>query len=60
MISALAAGPITALLLGRAPESDAALIAALVGGAIVVLKHADNLQRLLTGSERRLGHKPAT
>ena len=58
--SAYAVGPLAALFLGRGPESDAVLIVALVGGSLVVLKHADNLHRLLHGKERRITGKTAT
>jgi glycerol-3-phosphate acyltransferase PlsY len=45
----------TAVWLGRSPEVDAALIVALLASSIVALRHADNLERLLHGEERRLG-----
>ena len=50
-------GPLAALLLGHGPESDAALIVALIGGSLVVVKHSDNLHRLLHGEERRFTGK---
>jgi len=48
--------PLGALMLGRPP---AIVVACAVGAAIVVLRHRDNIARLLTGSERRLGHRAA-
>ncbi|HEY8739883.1 MAG TPA: glycerol-3-phosphate 1-O-acyltransferase PlsY [Candidatus Dormibacteraeota bacterium] len=53
--AASAAGPLIAAWLGHAPQSDAALIVGLVAGGLVALRHADNVQRLLRGTERRLG-----
>lgn len=55
LAAAYGAGPFTAFWLGRSPESDAALIIAVVGGALVALRHPDNVNRLLHGTERRLG-----
>jgi glycerol-3-phosphate acyltransferase PlsY len=47
---------VVALLRGHvAPQVDAALIVALLGGALVLVKHADNLHRLLRGRENKLG-----
>jgi glycerol-3-phosphate acyltransferase PlsY len=56
--AACAVGPMAAVLLGRGPESDAVLLVAVGAGALVVLKHADNMERLLHGRERRLGAAP--
>jgi len=53
--AAYALGPLAAAGLGHGPESDAVLVVAVVAGAIVALKHADNVERLLHGRERKLG-----
>lgn len=55
LAAAFTVGPLTAAWLGHAPQSDAALIIAVLGGALVALRHADNVHRLLRGKERRLG-----
>ncbi|MGI8610011.1 MAG: glycerol-3-phosphate 1-O-acyltransferase PlsY [Candidatus Dormibacteria bacterium] len=55
LAAAYALGPLGAIFLGRGPESDALLIVALGAGGLVALKHADNVHRLMRGSERRLG-----
>lgn len=48
--------PLGALLLGYLPVKVAA---AAVGAAIIVLRHHDNIARLLAGTERRLGERRA-
>ena len=53
--AAYAVAPLAAIWLGHGPESDAVLIVAVLAGGLVALKHADNLERLLHGRERRLG-----
>lgn len=53
--AAYAVAPLAAVWLGHGPESDAALIVAILAGGLVALKHADNLERLLHGRERRIG-----
>lgn len=40
---------------GHIPQSDAGLVAALLVGLLVVFVHADNLKRILNGTESRLG-----
>lgn len=55
LAAAFTVGPLTAAWLGHAPQSDAALIIAVLGGALVALRHQDNVHRLLQGKERRLG-----
>lgn len=51
-------GVVLAVLLRHAPgASDASIIVAGLGGFLVVAKHADNIQRLLHGGERRLGSR---
>jgi glycerol-3-phosphate acyltransferase PlsY len=51
---------VVSLLRGRiATQVDAALIVALVGGALILVKHADNLHRLLRGCESKLGQRAA-
>jgi acyl phosphate:glycerol-3-phosphate acyltransferase len=40
-------------------QVDAGLIVALVGGALIIVKHADNLHRLLRGCESKLGQRAA-
>ena len=57
IFAACAVGPLGAIFLGRSPESDAVLVVALGAGGLVVLKHADNVHRLLRGKERRLGRR---
>ncbi|MEA2681826.1 MAG: acyl phosphate:glycerol-3-phosphate acyltransferase [Chloroflexota bacterium] len=57
LAAAYTAGPFTAFWLGRSPETDAALVVAVVAGALVALKHPDNVHRLLHGTERRFGGK---
>jgi len=60
-ITAAVSFPIVAFLLGRISEeaeTDRAILGASVGIAILILyKHRANLQRLLAGSERRIGEK---
>ena len=29
----------------------------IIGGTLIVVRHRDNIQRLLNGTERKLGHK---
>lgn len=48
--------PLGALLLG---EPVASVVAALVVAAIIVVRHRDNVARLLAGTERRLGQRTA-
>jgi glycerol-3-phosphate acyltransferase PlsY len=48
--------PLGALMLG---EPVASVVAALVVAAIIVLRHRDNMARLLAGTERRLGGRTA-
>ncbi|MFN2463795.1 MAG: glycerol-3-phosphate 1-O-acyltransferase PlsY [Candidatus Dormibacteria bacterium] len=55
--AACAVAPIAALALGHGPGSDAVLIVALLAGCLVVVKHSDNLYRLLRGEERKLGQR---
>jgi len=53
--AAYAVAPLAAMWLGHGPESDAVLIVGVLAGGLVALKHADNVERLLHGRERRLG-----
>ena len=53
--AACAIAPLSVLFLGHGPESDAVLIVGVLAGALVLFKHADNIERLLHGQERRLG-----
>lgn len=53
--AAYSLGPLAAVFLGRGLDSDAVLIIGVLAGSLVVLKHADNVERLLHGRERRLG-----
>jgi glycerol-3-phosphate acyltransferase PlsY len=49
---------VLAVLLRHAPGgTDAAIVSAALGGSLVVARHADNIQRLLHGGERRLGSR---
>ena len=49
-------GVIWAVVLRHAPGgTDASIVVAALGGWLVVFKHADNINRLLHGRERRLG-----
>lgn len=59
LAAAYAVGPVAAVMLGRGPESDAVLVVAILGGGLVALKHADNVHRLIHGTERRLGSSRA-
>jgi glycerol-3-phosphate acyltransferase PlsY len=49
--------PVAALLLARYP--GASVLAAAAVAVIVVARHHENIARLLAGSERRLGQRPA-
>jgi len=51
--AAYALGPLAAIWLGHSPESDAVLLVGVLAGGLVALKHADNVERLLHGRERR-------
>jgi glycerol-3-phosphate acyltransferase PlsY len=39
------------------PHADAGILVAFVSGSLILLKHADNLGRLMRGSESRLGRR---
>jgi acyl phosphate:glycerol-3-phosphate acyltransferase len=63
-LGSIVAGSVVAvimcLLRGHATtQVDAGLIVALVGGALIIVKHADNLHRLLHGCESKLGQRAA-
>jgi glycerol-3-phosphate acyltransferase PlsY len=49
--------PLGALLLGYPAPSA---LAALAVGVLIVVRHRDNIARLLSGTENRLGHRPAS
>ena len=55
VLGALSVGVLVAALRGRTAESDAALPLALIIGALLVVKHVDNIQRLIRGTESKLG-----
>jgi glycerol-3-phosphate acyltransferase PlsY len=57
LLGAVAAAPITAALALLGAGGWAAVGYALAAGAIVVASHADNITRLRTGTERRIGEK---
>jgi glycerol-3-phosphate acyltransferase PlsY len=60
IVAGTLAAIVASLLRGRiATQVDAALIVALVGGALILVKHADNLHRLLRGCESKLGQRAA-
>ena len=56
-ISAAACVPIGALLLGYPPSFAVATLAVCV---VVIVRHRDNIARLLSGTERRLGQRAAS
>jgi acyl phosphate:glycerol-3-phosphate acyltransferase len=41
------------------PNDDAGILVAFVTGSLIILVHADNLNRLLHGRENKFGKKPA-
>ncbi len=56
IVASMLTAVLAAVLLGHlVPDSDAGLMAALLAGALVLAKHADNLHRLLHGTESKLG-----
>jgi glycerol-3-phosphate acyltransferase PlsY len=58
VVGALLVAVVVALLRGRTPQSEAALPLAVIVGALIVVKHIDNIQRLVRGTESRIGsHK---
>jgi glycerol-3-phosphate acyltransferase PlsY len=60
MVSSMLAAVLVALLRGHlSPDADAGLVVALLAGSLVLAKHADNLHRLLQGTESKLGQKRA-
>ena len=60
IVATLVAPIAAAALLGHVPESDAAVPLAIFGGALVLIKHAENLGRILRGNESRLGASRAS
>jgi glycerol-3-phosphate acyltransferase PlsY len=49
-----------ALLFGHvSPDADAGILVALASGSLILLKHADNIGRLMRGQESRLGQRPS-
>jgi glycerol-3-phosphate acyltransferase PlsY len=54
---ALAAPIVTALLAGLGAASQPAIAYALASGLLVTAAHADNIERLRAGTERRIGQK---
>ncbi|HEV3232525.1 MAG TPA: glycerol-3-phosphate 1-O-acyltransferase PlsY [Candidatus Dormibacteraeota bacterium] len=60
MVAGLGTALITVALRGHVPQSDAAILMAFAAGSLVLLRHADNLERLRHGREAKLGHKVAT
>jgi glycerol-3-phosphate acyltransferase PlsY len=59
IIGGLSAVVWVVLLRGRTPQSEAALPLSLATAALVALRHADNIQRLIRGRESRLGARPS-
>jgi glycerol-3-phosphate acyltransferase PlsY len=56
IVAAMLTAVLVAALLGHlVPDADAGLAAALLAGSLVLAKHADNLHRLLNGTESKLG-----
>jgi acyl phosphate:glycerol-3-phosphate acyltransferase len=55
-ITAALCVPLGALLLGYPAPSA---VAALVASVLIVVRHRENIARLLSGTERRLGHRAA-
>ncbi|MHB8509383.1 MAG: glycerol-3-phosphate 1-O-acyltransferase PlsY [Candidatus Dormibacteria bacterium] len=53
----LGAGIFAALLLNRLPGSDMGVPFGVLAGAMVLVKHSDNVHRLLHGKESRLGQR---
>lgn len=56
-IIATAAFPVLAWLLYRDSKSPVVFLAAAIGAILIILKHHQNIRRLLTGTEHRLGEK---
>jgi acyl phosphate:glycerol-3-phosphate acyltransferase len=60
IVAGTLAAVVVALLRGHVTgQVDAALVVALVAGALILFKHADNLHRLLHGRESKLGQRTA-
>jgi acyl phosphate:glycerol-3-phosphate acyltransferase len=58
MVAAATVAVLIALLWGHvSPDADAGLLAAALAGSLILAKHADNLHRLLHGTESKLGQK---
>ncbi len=55
IVGGLAAPVLAALFSGRLAQSEAAVPLALLAGCLIVARHADNLQRILAGTENRIG-----
>jgi glycerol-3-phosphate acyltransferase PlsY len=60
MLAGVSAPLWVVLLRGRTPEAEPAILLTLFACALVLLRHADNLQRLREGREARLGAPSAT
>jgi glycerol-3-phosphate acyltransferase PlsY len=56
-IVATAAFPILAWLLYRDSKSPVVFVAAAIGAVLIIAKHHQNIRRLLSGTEHRLGEK---
>jgi acyl phosphate:glycerol-3-phosphate acyltransferase len=56
-IIATAAFPLLAWLMYRNSTSNVVFIAAAIGALLIILKHHQNIRRLLAGTEHRLGEK---
>jgi len=59
-IVATAAFPLLAWLIYRNSTSNVVFIAAAIGAFLIILKHHQNIRRLLAGTEHRLGEKKQT
>ena len=57
VVGALGAPIVTAILAGLGAASPPAIAYALAAGLVVTLAHADNIERLRAGTERRIGQK---
>jgi glycerol-3-phosphate acyltransferase PlsY len=58
MVAAVSVAVLVAVLWRHvSPDADAGLLAGVLAGSLILARHADNLHRLLRGTEHKLGRK---